>query len=160
VVLPLFFILVGESCLLISKCAGDMCGMTGNDKNHARSRRFGVEDRRWSSTDWVLGGWTIGRSGDDVCGLHRAQEDKECGFFGWASKPMSTVYQWFGLNKTTGSGFLGCASKPASIIWWFGSQNHRDGFLIWASKLSRLRFVGCAIKPTGGWRRCGAHVEI
>jgi hypothetical protein len=26
-------------------------------------------------------------------------------------------------------------------------QNHRDGFLVWASKPSRLWFVGCATKP-------------
>jgi hypothetical protein len=30
------------------------------------------------------------------------------------------------------------------------SQNHHDGFLVWASKLSTLQFVGCVIKPTRG----------
>jgi hypothetical protein len=29
-------------------------------------------------------------------------------------------------------------SKSATVVWWFGSQNHRDGFLGWASKASRL----------------------
>jgi hypothetical protein len=33
-------------------------------------------------TGRVLGGWTIGRSGDAVCGLHRACVDEECGFLG------------------------------------------------------------------------------
>jgi hypothetical protein len=33
-------------------------------------------------TGRVLGGRTIGRSGDAVCSLHRAHGDKECGFFG------------------------------------------------------------------------------
>jgi hypothetical protein len=33
-------------------------------------------------TGQVLGGWTIERSGDVVCGLHRAREDEERGFFG------------------------------------------------------------------------------
>jgi hypothetical protein len=30
----------------------------------------------------VLGGRTIGRSGDAVCDLHHAREDEERGFFG------------------------------------------------------------------------------
>jgi hypothetical protein len=30
----------------------------------------------------VLGGQTIGRSGDTVCGLHRARGDEEHGFLG------------------------------------------------------------------------------
>jgi hypothetical protein len=30
----------------------------------------------------VLGGWTIGRSGDTVCSLYRAQGDEECRFLG------------------------------------------------------------------------------
>jgi hypothetical protein len=33
-------------------------------------------------TGQVLGGWTIERSGDAVCGLHRAHEDAEHGFLG------------------------------------------------------------------------------
>jgi hypothetical protein len=31
-------------------------------------------------TGRVLDGRTIGRSGDTVCGLHRARGDEECGF--------------------------------------------------------------------------------
>jgi hypothetical protein len=31
---------------------------------------------------WVLGGQTIGRSGDTVCGLHRARGDEEHGILG------------------------------------------------------------------------------
>jgi hypothetical protein len=31
---------------------------------------------------WVLDGRMIGRSGDTVCGLHRAHGDKERGFLG------------------------------------------------------------------------------
>jgi hypothetical protein len=33
-------------------------------------------------TGRVLSGWTIERSGDTVCGLHRARRDEECGFLG------------------------------------------------------------------------------
>jgi hypothetical protein len=56
-----------------------------------RSKRLGAEDREWSSTGRVLGGQTIERSGDAVCGLHYAQEDEEHNFLGSASKPRSTV---------------------------------------------------------------------
>jgi hypothetical protein len=38
----------GESCLLVSWCAGGRCGMKDNDEDHSMSRRFGAEDRRWS----------------------------------------------------------------------------------------------------------------
>jgi hypothetical protein len=51
--------------------------MVGIDKDRGRSRRLGVEDRGWSSTGRVLGGWMIEGSGDTVCGLHRAQGDEE-----------------------------------------------------------------------------------
>jgi hypothetical protein len=56
--------------------------MAGSDEDLGRSRRPGVEDRGWSSTGRVLGGRTIERSGDAVCGLYRAQEDEERGFLG------------------------------------------------------------------------------
>jgi hypothetical protein len=39
----------------------------------------------------VLGGRTIKRSVDAVCGLHHAEGDEECEFLGLASKPRSTV---------------------------------------------------------------------
>jgi hypothetical protein len=56
-------------------------------------------------------------------------------------------------------GFPSLGPKPAATVWWFGPQNYRDGFLVWASKPSSLRFVGCAIKSTeGGWH--GTQVEI
>jgi hypothetical protein len=38
-----------------------------------------IEDGR---TGWVLGGRTIGWSGDAVCGLHHARGDEERGFLG------------------------------------------------------------------------------
>jgi hypothetical protein len=98
------FVSCGESRLLISWCVGGRCGMVGSDKDRGRSRRPGAEDRGWSSTSWVLGGRTIERSGDVVCGLHRAQGDEERRFLSLTSKPSSTVCQWFDL-KTTRSGF-------------------------------------------------------
>jgi hypothetical protein len=123
--------------------------MVGSNENHGRSRRPGVDDRGWSSTGQVLGGQTIERSADAVCGLHCTQGDQERRFLGLASKLGSTVCQWFGL-KTTGMGFLIWVSKPAATVWGFEPQNHRDGFLVWASKPCRLWFVGCAAKLTGG----------
>jgi hypothetical protein len=56
--------------------------MTDNDEDRGRSRRPGVEGRGWSSTGRVLDGQTIGRSGDVVCGLYRAQGDEEHEFLG------------------------------------------------------------------------------
>jgi hypothetical protein len=41
-----------------------------------------VQRIRDGRTGQVLGGRTIGRSGDAVCGLHRACVDEECGFLG------------------------------------------------------------------------------
>jgi hypothetical protein len=77
--------------LLISWCAGDMCNMAGRDEDCSRSRRHSVDDQGWSSTDRVLDGWMIKRSGDIVCDLYRAQGDEDSVLLGLASKPRSTV---------------------------------------------------------------------
>jgi hypothetical protein len=65
--------------LLVSWCVGGRCGMAGSDEDHGRSWRPGAEDRGWSHR---LGTRcrTIERSGDAVCGLHRARGDEERGF--------------------------------------------------------------------------------
>jgi hypothetical protein len=71
VVLPHYpVVLCGESCFLISWCASDRCDMAGSDEDRGRSRRLGVEDRGWSSTGRVLGGWSIERS-DAPCTRRR-----------------------------------------------------------------------------------------
>jgi hypothetical protein len=80
-------------------------------------------------------------------------------FSGLASKPVVTISPGL-TSKPVVEGFLVCASNPTATVWWFGSQNHCDGFLIWDSKLSGLRFVGCVTKLMGGWRRRGTHIEI
>jgi hypothetical protein len=56
--------------------------MAGNDEDLGRSRTPGAEDQRWSIICQVLGGRTTRRSGDAVCGLHRAHGDEERGFLG------------------------------------------------------------------------------
>jgi hypothetical protein len=42
------FVSFGESCLLVSWCAGVKCGMVGSDEDHGMSRRPGAEDQGWS----------------------------------------------------------------------------------------------------------------
>jgi hypothetical protein len=97
--------------------------MVGSDEDRGRSRRPGAEDRGWSSTCRVLGGRTIERSGDALCGIYHAQGDEECGFLGLASKPRLTVSPEL-------------ASKPVA-----------SSFLVWASK-SQLRFGDLGLKIT------------
>jgi hypothetical protein len=66
------FVSFGESCLLVSWCAGGRCGMTCSDEDHGRSRRPGVEDWGWShrsGTRWSGGrevGWRRVRSAPDM----------------------------------------------------------------------------------------------
>jgi hypothetical protein len=55
-------------------------------------------------------------------------------------------------SKSVVESFSVWVSKPVAMVYWFGHQNHGDDFLVWASKPSKLRFVGCATKPTGGWK--------
>jgi hypothetical protein len=98
---------VGLSCgVQVTKC-----DMAGSDEDYGRSRRPGADHWGWLRICWVLGGWMIKRSGDAVCGLHRAQGDKECRFLGLASKPLGRL-SWFGL-KTRVNGL--------SMVWL---QNH------------------------------------
>jgi hypothetical protein len=56
-VLPFIFVSFGESCLLVSWCAGGSCGMACSDEDHDRSRRPGAEDRGWYAR------------GDEECGI-------------------------------------------------------------------------------------------
>jgi hypothetical protein len=66
---------------------------------------------------------------------------------------------WLSLKTKVVDGFPVWASKLTTLVWLFGPQNHRDDFLVWASKPSGLRFVGCATKSTEGGQR-GTCVEI
>jgi hypothetical protein len=78
--------------LLVSWYVGDRCNMVDNDEDRGRSRRPSVEERGWSSTGQVLGGWTIERSGDAMFSLHCTQGDEEREFLGCASKPWSAGF--------------------------------------------------------------------
>jgi hypothetical protein len=85
--------------------------MADNDEDRGKSTRLVAEDREWSSTGWVLGGRTIERSGDAMCGLYHAQGDEEHEFLGLASKPRSMVSS-------------GLASKPVATVLVVWHQNH------------------------------------
>jgi hypothetical protein len=89
--------------------------MAGSDEDRGRSRRPGTKGRGWSSISQILGGRTIERSGDTVCGLHPARGDEECGFVGLGSKPMSTVSSGLS-SKLVATVFSILVSKPAATI--------------------------------------------
>jgi hypothetical protein len=89
--------------------------MVGSNEDRGRSRRLSAEDRGWSSTGQVLGGQTIERLGNTMCGLQSAQGDEEHEFLGSASKPWSTV-----------SPSLASKLVATTLVDW--SQNHSIGF--------------------------------
>jgi hypothetical protein len=81
-------------------------------------------------------------------------------FFDLTSKPVATVFSGLasklvavispGLaSNPVGEGFPVWASKQVATVWGFGPQNHRDSFLVWASKPNGLQFVGCVTKLMG-----------
>jgi hypothetical protein len=102
-------------------------------------------------------------------------------FDGLASKPVATIFYSLasklvamvspGLASKSAVGFLvepqnqddggfpglGLKTGSSGLVIW--SSKHRDSFLVSASKPSRLRFVGCATKPTEGGQR-GTRIEI
>jgi hypothetical protein len=136
----------GEKCLIVSWCVAGEYDMADNDKDRGRSRRLSAEDQGWSGTSQVLGGQTIGRSGDVVCDLHHTRGgDEKHRFSVLDSKLVATVCQWFSL-------------KPTFTVFWFEPQNqgrqfddlslknHRDCFLVCASKPSKRRFVSLRFK--------------
>jgi hypothetical protein len=85
-------------------------------------------------------------------------------FSGLASKPMVTVFSGLA-SKPVVTVSLGLASKPVvgflvepqnqygggfSVL---GLKTCSFGLVVWVSKLSEIRFVGCTTKPTEGGRR-------
>jgi hypothetical protein len=135
VVLPLS-ILYGESRLLASWCAGDRCDMVASDEDRDRSRRPCAEDRDGQAQ---VGYSVTGRSRGQVtlcaiCIMHK--ETLSMRFLVWPQNQGRWVLSVWPQNQRL-------------LVFWFGHQNHRDVFLVYASKLNDLWFVGCAIKPTG-----------
>jgi hypothetical protein len=148
--------------LLVWWCACGRCGMTCNDEDHGRSRRPGAEDRGWShrsGTRWPGGrevGWRRVRSAPGTWRLEArvsllSLKIKVDGFSSvWASKPMATVCEWFGLkitrmvslaSKPVVTVFIGLASKPVSTVFaGLASKPVATVFSSLASKLVR-RFL-------------------
>jgi hypothetical protein len=67
--------------LLVSWCAGAGAAWRAATRIVARVGDL-VQRIEYGRTGRVLGGWTIERSGDAVCGLHRARGDEERAFLG------------------------------------------------------------------------------
>jgi hypothetical protein len=153
------FVSFRESCLLVLWCAGGRCGMACIDEDRGRSRRLGAEDRGWSQRSgtqwpgdredgwrrvwstpctWRRGAWVSWLSRKTkVDGLWVVWPQNHSDDFSlvWASKPMPTVCEWFGL-KTTRTVFTGLASKPMVTV--------SSGL---ASKPAAMVSSGLALKP-------------
>jgi hypothetical protein len=134
------FVSFGKSRLLVSCCAGGRCGMMCSDEDHGRSRRPDAEDQGWShrsGTRWsggkevgchrvrsAPGTWRLGARVSwlslkiKVNGLSVLWPQNHWDGFSsvWASKPIATVCEWFGL-KTCCNDFR-----------WFGLKTSGDGF--------------------------------
>jgi hypothetical protein len=74
------FVSFGESCLLVSWCAGGRCGIACSDEDRGRSRKPDAEDRGWShrSGTWWPGGREVGCALCAVCTWH--VETRSAGF--------------------------------------------------------------------------------
>jgi hypothetical protein len=105
-----------RTAMRIVAAVGDLVQRTGDDR-----------------TGQVLGGRPIDRLGGTVCSLDHARGDEECEFLGWASKPRSTVCQWFSL-KITGTFFSNLTSKLVATVSSVWPQNRWQWFLGSASK--------------------------
>jgi hypothetical protein len=81
--------------------------------------------------------------------MHRARRDEEREFLGWASKLRSRFVSGLA-SKPLGRFFPVWTQNRWRRLLLFGVKTGGDSFLVWASKPCRLRFVGCATKPTGG----------
>jgi hypothetical protein len=164
--------------------------MACSDEDHGKSRRPGAEDRGWShrsGTRWPGDrevGW--GRVRSALCTWKRGArvswlslktkvdglsvvwpQNHWEGFSSvWASKPMATVCEWFGL-KTTRMVFAGLASKPVATVSsglalkpattvsnGLASKPVAMGFSSLASKLVATVSLGLASKPMVG---CNTH---
>jgi hypothetical protein len=85
----------------------------------------------------VLSGQTIERSGDAVCGLHRACGDEEHEFLDCALKPRPTVCEWFGLKTTR------------TVSHQFGPQNRWRRFMSGLTSKPLERFL--PVWPQNRW---------
>jgi hypothetical protein len=140
------FVSFGESCLLVLWCAGSRCGMVCSDEDQDRSRRPGAEDRWWShrlGTRWP---------GDREVGWRRVQSVP-------CTWRQGAQVSWLSLKTKVNSLWVVWPQNHSDGFHRFGLKTGGDGFLVWASKPSGLRFVGCATKPMERGQR-ETRVEI
>jgi hypothetical protein len=110
-----------------------------------------VQRTRDGHTGRILGRRAIERSGVTVCSLYRAQGDEERAYLDWASKPRSTVCQWFVL-KTTVTISPGLASKSvATVSPDLASKPVVGGFSRFGLKIGDDGFSRFDLKTGGGW---------
>jgi hypothetical protein len=94
-----------------------------------------IEDGR---TGRVLGGWTIGRTCDIVCGLHHDVETRSSGFL---VKPQNQGQRFVIrlASKPPGRFVSGLASKSvAAVSPSLASKPVVEGFPVWASKSAAM----------------------
>jgi hypothetical protein len=136
---------IGESCFLVSWCAGGRCSITFSDEDPGRSRRPGAEDRGWShrlGTRWP---------GDREVMCHRVRSalctwrrEAQISWLSLKTKVDGLSVVWpqnhwdyflrFGL-KTSGGGFSGLASKPVVAVSWLSLKiKVVEGFPVWTLK--------------------------
>jgi hypothetical protein len=104
-----------------------------------------MQRTRDDRTGRILGDRTTERSGDAVCGLHRAREGDEHGFLGSASKPRSTVCQWFDL-KTTWTVFSCLILKPVATVSLSLASKSVVGFAVEPQNHGGGGFPGLGLK--------------
>jgi hypothetical protein len=98
------FVSFGESCLLVSWCAGGRCDKACSDEDRGRSRRPGAEEQGWShrsGTRWPDGrevGWCRMRSAPDTWRLEER-------------------VSWLSLKTKVVESFPVWVSKPAALVW-------------------------------------------
>jgi hypothetical protein len=94
----------GETCLLVSWCAGDMCDMVCSDEDRGMSRRPGAEDRGWSHRS-----------------VTRVPGDREVGWRRVRSAPdtwrLEARVSWLSLKTKVVEGFPVWATKPTALVW-------------------------------------------
>jgi hypothetical protein len=121
------FVSFEESCLLVSWCA--VAGAAWHTVMRIMVEVGDLVQRTQDGhTCWVLGGRAIERSGGAVCSLHRARGDNKREFLGWASKPRSAIYHWFGLKTIE------------MVCQWFGLKIIGTVFSVWSQNRWR-RFL-------------------
>jgi hypothetical protein len=99
-----------ETCLLVSWCVGDRCGMVGSDEDWVRSRRLSAENRGWLGRGQVLGAQTTVDN-----------ETRSASFLVWNQNHGQLVFLFRPQNRLRRFGEL--AYKITATISWFGPQN-------------------------------------